>query len=117
MSDEKPTTQSSSETGPVTEQAVIEAIRPVTDPEVGFSIVDMGLIYEVAVDNEGRDVQVKMTLTSPMCPVGPQILAATHASVEELEPVENVDVQLVWDPPWDPAVMASEEVKDRLGIW
>jgi metal-sulfur cluster biosynthetic enzyme len=102
---------------PLTEERVVDAIRPVTDPEVGFSIVDLGLIYEVVLEGEGKDVQVKMTLTSPMCPVGPQILAATHAAVESLDEVESVDVQLVWDPPWDPAVMASEEVKDRLGIW
>jgi metal-sulfur cluster biosynthetic enzyme len=102
---------------PLTEERVVDAIRPVRDPEVGFSIVDLGLIYEVVLEREGKDVQVKMTLTSPMCPVGPQILAATHAAVESLDEVESVDVQLVWDPPWDPAVMASEEVKDRLGIW
>ena len=96
---------------------IIDAIRPVTDPEVGFSIVDLGLIYEVSLDPSSREAQVKMTLTSPMCPVGPQIIAATHAAVEYLEDVESVDVKLVWDPPWDPAVMASDEVKDRLGIW
>ena len=117
MNDETARTEDTENAGGLTEQQVIEAIRPVTDPEVGFSIVDLGLIYEVVLDDGGKDVQVKMTLTSPMCPVGPQILAATHASVEELDQVENVDVQLVWDPPWDPAVMASEEVKDRLGIW
>jgi metal-sulfur cluster biosynthetic enzyme len=111
------TVRSGSGEGSLTEQQVVDAIRPVTDPEVGFSIVDLGLIYEVVLNEQGRDVEVKMTLTSPMCPVGPQILAATHAAVESLDGVESVDVQLVWDPPWDPAVMASEEVKDRLGIW
>ncbi|MDQ7086743.1 MAG: hypothetical protein Q9Q13_02295 [Acidobacteriota bacterium] len=58
-----------------------------------------------------------MTLTSPMCPLGPQIIAATKAAVESLDEVESATVDLVWDPPWDPAEMASDEVKDRLGIW
>ena len=98
-------------------QKVIEAIRPVQDPEVGFSIVDMGLIYDVEIPSEGGPVKVAMTLTSPMCPLGPQLIAATKAAVESLDEVESATVDLVWDPPWDPAEMASDEVKDRLGIW
>ncbi|MDQ7006245.1 MAG: metal-sulfur cluster assembly factor [Acidobacteriota bacterium] len=98
-------------------QKVIEAIRPVQDPEVGFSIVDMGLIYDVEVPPDSGSVKVAMTLTSPMCPLGPQIIAATKAAVESLDEVESATVDLVWDPPWDPAEMASDEVKDRLGIW
>lgn len=101
----------------VDEAAVIEAIRPVRDPEVGFSIVDMGLIYGVRIEEGGRQLKVEMTLTSPMCPLGPQIVAATQAAAESLEGVEQAVVELVWDPPWDPAEMASEEVKDSLGIW
>ena len=101
----------------IDEATVIDAIRPVRDPEVGFSIVDMGLIYRVRLEKDGTQVKVEMTLTSPMCPLGPQIIAATEAAVETIENVEKATVELVWNPPWDPAEMASEEVKDRLGIW
>ena len=96
---------------------VIEAIQPVTDPEMNISIVDLGLIYDVEFDEEKKQVNVKMTLTSPMCPVGPQIMAAVHSKCAELPEVENVDIQLIWSPPWDPRTMASDDVKMTLGIW
>lgn len=102
----------------ISPEAVLEAIRPVVDPEVGISIVDLGLVYRIKVDKEvpGR-VVIEMTLTSPMCPVGPQILQATKFSASMLPGVQDVDIRLVWDPPWDPRIHASEEVKMRLGIW
>ncbi len=99
------------------EASILEALRPVEDPEVGLSIVDMGLIYGVKLGEDGSSVQIDMTLTSPMCPLGPQILSATHAAAAEVPGVSEVSVELVWDPPWDPAEMASDEVKDHLGIW
>jgi len=96
---------------------VLEAIRPVTDPEINISIIDLGLIYDVEFDEGDKQVNVHMTLTSPACPVGPQIMAAVHGKVLELEEVDNVDIQLVWSPPWDPRTMATEDVKMMLGIW
>ena len=105
------------ETTPVTIDRVRGAILPVRDPEIGFSVLELGLVYDIVLANGGEDVTVKMTLTSPMCPVGPMILSAVHESVAEIEGVKNVKVELVWEPPWDPSVMASDEVKDRLGIW
>ena len=98
-------------------EEVMEAIKPVTDPEINISIIDLGLVYDVDFDEDDKQVNVKMTLTSPACPVGPQIMAAVHGKVLELEEVENVDIQLVWSPPWDPRTMATEDVKMMLGIW
>ncbi len=103
----------------MTKDDVYDAIRPVQDPEIRMSIVELGLVYDVEVQDaaEGKDVTVKMTLTSPMCPVGPMIMSAVHESVALMPGVENVSVELVWDPPWDPRIMCSDEAKDRLGIW
>jgi len=98
-------------------EEVIEAIKPVTDPEINVSIVDLGLIYDVEFDEGESQVNVKMSLTSPACPVGPQIMAAVHGKVLELPEVENVDIQLIWSPPWDPRTMATEDVRMMLGIW
>ena len=106
-----------SEIKPPTRDEVFDAIRPINDPEIRIGIVDLGLVYDVEQANEGRDVTVKMTLTSPMCPVGPMIMTAVHETVALIPGVRSVDVQLVWDPPWDPRLMASEEAKDQLGIW
>ena len=100
-----------------TKEEVIAAIQPITDPEIDISIVELGLIYDVEFDEAISQVNVKMTLTSPACPVGPQIMAAVHSNVLDLEEVENVDIQLIWSPPWDPRTMASEDVRMTLGIW
>lgn len=98
-------------------EEVLEALIPVVDPEMNISIVELGLIYDVEPDEENQRLLIKMTLTSPMCPVGPQIMGAVHSSALEIEGVEDVDIQLVWTPPWDPRTMASEEVRMMLGIW
>lgn len=101
----------------LTEDLVIDALRPVVDPEMMISIVDLGLIYGADVDPEEGKVRVRMTLTSPMCPVGPQIMGAVQASAQQIPGVKQVDVELVWSPPWDPRVHASEDAKAKLGIW
>ena len=101
----------------LTPQHVLTALKPIQDPEIFLSIVDLGLIYGVDVAEEGKKVVVRMTLTGPGCPVGPQILAAVHNTVSRIPGVKEPDVQLVWDPPWNPVVHASDEAKDALGIW
>lgn len=101
----------------ITPEQVLEALKPIKDPEIHISIVDLGLVYGVDVSEDGKKVVVRMTLTGPGCPVGPQILAAVHGTVAKQPGVETPDVQLVWDPPWNPVVHASEEAKDILGIW
>ncbi len=102
-------------TGPVTAEDVREALRAVYDPELGINIVDLGLVYGVE-KNEG-DVKVEMTLTSPACPLGPVIIDQIRYIAGRLPGVEEVNVEFVWMPPWDPRTMCSEEAKAELGIW
>ena len=96
------------------ETTVYDALKQIIDPEVGINIVDMGLIYSLVID--GDNVDVTMTLTSPGCPVGPQILGQIDSAVKGLSDIENVDIKVVWSPPWSPD-MLSEEARDQLGIF
>lgn len=98
----------------VTEDSVYEAIKEIIDPEIGINIVDMGLIYEVDIDD--TTVDIKMTLTSPGCPAGGQIVNGTQHVTQQLEGVDEVNVQVVWTPRWTPELM-SEEARDELGIF
>ena len=84
----------------VTEERAREALKQVEDPELGLNIVDLGLVYDVEV--EGGTINVRMTLTSPGCPVGPQILNGAKTVLQDLEGVEEVNVELVWEPFWSP---------------
>lgn len=101
----------------LTPEKVLDALRPIKDPEILLSIVDLGLIYGVDVSEDQTKCSVRMTLTGPGCPVGPQILAAVHNTVARIPTVKEPDVQLVWDPPWNPVIHASDDAKDALGIW
>jgi metal-sulfur cluster biosynthetic enzyme len=96
------------------QETIYGALKQIHDPEVGINIVDMGLIYGLEI--EDSKVGVYMTLTSPACPAGPQILSQIDTKVRELEGVEEVDVNVVWTPPWTPD-MLSDEAKDELGIF
>lgn len=98
-----------------TREQLMTKLAEVNDPEINLSIVDLGLVYDVTFD-EG-DVLVTMTLTSPGCPLGPVIRGEAWAKLREIPGVKDVDVQIVWNPPWDPRTMASEDVKMALGIW
>jgi len=80
--------------------AVRKCLRQVQDPELGLNIVDLGLVYDVEVE-EG-DVHVKMTLTSPGCPSGPDIMSDVDRVIRLLDGVQSVDVELVWEPFWTP---------------
>ena len=97
----------------VTEEAVRTALRKVKDPELNLSVVDLGLVYEVAVD-EG-EVHVQMTLTSPGCPSGPEILGDAQRAVEAIDGVKTVDVELVWSPYWTPERI-DPKVRAYLGL-
>jgi metal-sulfur cluster biosynthetic enzyme len=99
----------------VTEEQVREALRLVEDPEIGLSIMELGLIY--ATEIVDREVTVTMTLTSPYCPAGPLITSQVESVVGSLPDVDKVDVDITFSPPWDPKTMASDEVKAMLGIW
>ena len=92
-----------------------EKLREVMDPEINLSIVDLGLVYDIQFDD--GDVLVTMTLTSPGCPLGPVIRGEAYAKLREVPGVKDVDVQIVWNPPWDPRTMATEDIRMQLGIW
>jgi metal-sulfur cluster biosynthetic enzyme len=100
-----------------TPEEVREALRVVEDPEIGISIVDLGLLRGVEVEDETGNVKVALTLTSPMCPMGPELMSAVKLCASKLPGVARAEVQLVWRPPWDPRLDASDEVKAELGIW
>ncbi|CAN5583296.1 metal-sulfur cluster assembly factor [soil metagenome] len=94
---------------------VREGLRHVYDPEIGINIVDLGLVYDADVSNDG-DVLVTMTLTSLGCPLGPVIVQEVQGALRDLPGIREVDVKLVWSPPWSPDLM-SEDAKDELGMW
>ena len=96
-----------------TRDDVIEALRQVEDPELGMDIVDLGLLYDVEVD--GSKVKVIHSLTSMGCPAGPMIQEDIHNVAASLEGVEQVEVELTWDPPWTPDKM-SDDAKFILGF-
>ncbi len=101
----------------ITEEAIREAIHPVQDPEIALSILDLGLVYAIEIDQEKKSVVIRMTLTSPMCPAGPEMLAATEMAARRVPGVEDAKVELVWEPRWDPRIHCSEDAKAYLGIW
>ena len=96
-----------------TRDEVIDALRQVEDPELGMDIVELGLMYDVEV--EGPKVKVIHTLTSMGCPVGPMIQEEIHRVASDIPDVEDVEVELTWDPPWSPERM-SEDAKFILGF-
>jgi metal-sulfur cluster biosynthetic enzyme len=96
-----------------TKDEVVEVLRGVEDPELGMDIVDLGLMYDVEV--EGSNVKVIHSLTSIGCPAGPMIQEGIHDAVAALPGVENVEVELTWDPPWTPEKM-SDDAKFILGF-
>ena len=101
-----------------TAETVRDALKEVLDPELHLSIIDLGLIYGVEVEGEKNEhVTVTMTLTSPMCPVGPQFRKDVMDKVASLDGVETAKVDITFSPPWDPKEMASDDVKLMLGIW
>lgn len=96
----------------MTEEAVHDALREVRDPELPVNIVDLGLIYDTRVS--GRNVQVKMTLTTPGCAMGAHIAGQAEEAVKNAG-ADNVLIEVIWDPPWNPD-MISEEGKRKLGM-
>lgn len=102
---------------PTTEQ-VRESLAHVNDPELNIPILDLGLVYDISVEGEnGEHVTVVMTLTSPMCPVGPLFKQSVEENVAAIEGVKSVKVDITFSPPWDPREMATDDVKVMLGIW
>ncbi len=87
-------------TATLTEETVRQALRTVKDPELNLSIIDLGLVYDV--DLEDGAVHIRMTLTSPGCPAGPQIMNDIHKTLRPMEGVKDVDIEIVWEPYWTP---------------
>jgi metal-sulfur cluster biosynthetic enzyme len=100
----------------LSEEVVREAIRPVVDPEIAISVVDLGLVRQITVSEDGA-VTITMTLTSPFCPEGPMIVAEVESAARAVPGVTGARVELQWNPPWDPRKDADDEVKAMLGIW
>lgn len=94
-------------------EAVRKALRAVKDPELGLNIVDIGLVYDITVSATG-DAHVKMTLTSPGCPSGPEILEDARVVVQQMEGINSAEVELVWEPYWTPERM-DPRVRAFLG--
>jgi metal-sulfur cluster biosynthetic enzyme len=101
------------ETTTLTQEDVYEALEEVIDPELGLDFVSLGLVYEVEI--EDSDVYITFTLTTPACPIGPQVTEQMREFVGELEGVDGVHPKMVFDPPWTPDMM-SEDAKFALGF-
>ncbi len=95
------------------QEKIIAALRNIYDPELPVNIYDLGLVYSIGI--KGRDVDVVMTLTSPNCPVAGSMPAQVECAIKALDEVDNVCVELTWDPPWD-SDRLSDEVKLTLGL-
>jgi metal-sulfur cluster biosynthetic enzyme len=101
---------------PLTEDNVRKSLKQVDDPEIGINIVDLGLVYEINVQ-ETKDVQIVMTLTTPFCPIGPSLKQQiANVIKKDIDGAGKVDVQFTFNPPWDKEMM-SEDAKDELGIF
>lgn len=98
-----------------TEEKIIEQIKTVYDPEIPVDIYELGLIYEIAIDDAGK-VFVEMTLTSPMCPVAESLPMEVQEKIYSVDGVTDVDLRLVWDPPWNKEMM-SEEAQFALDMF
>src|SRR5689334_15365464 len=96
------------------QDAVVDALRTVVDPELNVNIVDLGLVYTIQTREE--EVDVEMTLTTPACPAGPEILRNAVTAIEKLDGVTKANVKLVMTPPWSPDRM-SDDARDALGIF
>lgn len=108
-------------TNELCEDKVREQLKQVIDPELFVNIVDLGLIYLIdlspsAEDASKTDVKVEMTMTSPMCPAGPQLVGNSRQVIESMEGVGAVEIKVVMDPPWTQEMM-SEDARDQLGIF
>jgi len=103
------------EAGEITEEVVREKLKEVIDPEIGVDVVNLGLIYDIKVRPD-RTVYVKMTMTTPGCPLTMWILRAVEEKVLEIPGVKDAEIELTFDPPWTPD-MISPEYKKRLGIY
>ncbi len=100
-----------------TPEEIKEALKQVVDPELHIDVVNLGLIYDIRLDEEKQAVDVDMTLTAPGCPMGPQILTDAYYTIQRSFPeIKDININLVWVPFWNPEMM-SEEAKEMLGYF
>jgi len=103
----------------VSEELIREELKKAIDPELCVNIVDLGLVYDVTIkdtEEDKKNIKIDMTLTSPMCPAGPQLIAQSKQIVSAIEDVGEVEVKIVLDPAWSPDRM-SDDARDQLGIF
>jgi metal-sulfur cluster biosynthetic enzyme len=98
----------------ITREGVMSCLEGVIDPEIGINVVDLGLIYDVRIDDDGM-VRVKMTLTTPGCPMHEQIARAAVRTLKRMDGVKDANVEVVWEPPWTPERLSSR-AKVLLGF-
>ena len=115
MDQETPTTTVAPTDPSDLENGIVEALKTVFDPEIPVNIYELGLIYDIDIQEEGK-VQVKMTLTAPGCPVAGSLPGEVQAKVESVPGVASADVELVWDPAWNPSMM-TEAARLQLGMF
>ena len=108
-------TNGASTAAPATEQAVLDALKHVVDPELGINIVDLGLVYDVDVSESGA-IHIEYTLTTMGCPIGPLIEHQMESFLESVPGISQVEAEMVLRPPWTPEMM-SEEAKAALGYF
>ena len=99
----------------ITKEQILGELKKVIDPELNINIVDLGLIYDVAIDNASNDILITMTLTTPGCPLSMVFDEWVPEAVKKVEGVNNVKINLVWEPPWNPDKI-SDDAKESLGI-
>jgi metal-sulfur cluster biosynthetic enzyme len=98
----------------VTEDVVVEALREVYDPELHYNIYDLGLVYDITINN-GDSVHLMLTLTTPACPIGPMVTEQIQETLGLIPGVRDVDIEWTFDPPWGPDMM-SDEARADLGL-
>jgi metal-sulfur cluster biosynthetic enzyme len=98
----------------IDQETLVSALRTVKDPELGVNVIDLGLVY--SIQTRDAEVEVEMTLTSPACPAGPEILRGAVTALEKVEGVTKADVKLVMSPPWSPDRM-TDAARDELGFF
>lgn len=99
----------------ITKEIVLEYLKEVIDPELNINIVDLGLVYDIIINQEKGEVEVVMTLTSPGCPLSIVFEEWVPEAVKKIEGVKDVKINLVWEPAWNPDKI-SDETKEQLGI-
>jgi metal-sulfur cluster biosynthetic enzyme len=97
-----------------TKDEILKALKNVEDPEIGMNIVDLGLVYGIDWEEEQGQVHVDLTLTSPGCPLGPEIIRNIKRELRPIDEILDVEVDLVWQPLWHPSMM-SDDAKNELG--